>query len=243
MYTLLETIADNTAGNTNLLNLMEDAYSSWIGLYTGLSSSVTGLIDLDTLTGLLGSLGGSELDSDTLKDLDISKLHLSDLSDRLGIIEKVPGLDADTLTKFMANPTLLGQLLGYALEALCIDENPDKEQDNFYTHVYQVKSEEEKAEPTTESTTVVESTTAAPETTTTAAATENTTEAVTTTQPTTTQAANIPGNSNPKTGTIEFTQNNDEVTMPYQQIIIILAACAFAIVVTILIKKKNESEA
>ncbi len=222
VFTLLETILDNTAGNASVLEFIEGIYTSGLNMYSGFAGNlplapkaVEDATDDETIT--TGEDAAAEESEEKSGGIDLS------------ILKKIPGMNLDTLKGLLSNPTLVGQLLGYALEAMCIDENPGPQQDNHYAHIYSGKVEPantDEEQPTEQQQTSGETTTTA----TTPADTSSTVP-----------AANIPGSSNPGTGgAVERKKIELEPKVPAVELVITLGASALALAVTLVLRKKRE---
>lgn len=240
VFTLLETILDNSAGDADVLKFVEDIYTSGLNMYSGLAGNLPfapkaalqlvedGTDDTETT--------GETVDAESTDETLTTGAEVTEAEEEksggidLSILKKIPGVNVDTLKGLLSNPSLVGQILGYSLESMCIDENPGPQQDNNYAHIYSGKvepanNEEEKPteqeQPTTEPTTEP----------TTSAADDNTQ---------TVPAANIPGSNNPGTGGVAQTRIELEPKIPAAELIITLGASAFALAVTLIIRKKRE---
>lgn len=227
VFTLLETILDNTAGNADVVKFIEGLYTSGLNMYSGFAGNLplapqaaaqavedSGEDEQPVLTtGEQGEDAQAEESSEKSGGIDLS------------ILKKIPGMNADTLKGLLSNPSLVGQILGYALESMCIDENPGPQQDNNYAHIYTGKvepanSDEEK--PTEQQ--------------------QGSTEPTTTPSGSgsTVPASTIPGGNNPGTGAVEYTKIELEPKLPAAELIITLGASALALAVTLVLRKKRE---
>lgn len=220
VFTLLETILENSAGNADVLEFVEGIYTTALSMYSGLAGNLPFAPQLapkmaedgTDSTETTGAADDAEAETEKSGGLDLS------------ILKKIPGMNVDTLKGLLSNPSLVGQILGYALESMCIDENPGPQQDNKYAHIYSGKVEpanNDEEKPTEQS---------------------NTTEPTTTPSNggSTVPASNIPGGNNPGTGAVDYTRIELEPTIPSAELIITLGACALALAVTVVLRKKRE---
>ncbi|MBO4339431.1 MAG: metallophosphoesterase [Clostridia bacterium] len=228
VFTLLETILDNSAGNADVLKFVEGIYTSALSMYSGLAGN------LPFAAKFAPAKAPDDASDDTVTDGDDSAVTTGATGETeessggldLSILKKIPGMNVDTLKGLLSNPSLVGQLLGYALESMCIDENPGEKQDNNYAHIYSGKVEPANNEE------------------------ENPTEQANN-EPTTTPsnnnggsavpASNIPGGNNPGTGgAISNTTIELEPRIPSVELVITLGASAIALCITAILRKKRE---
>ena len=228
VFTLLETILDNAAGNADVLKFIEGIYTSGLNMYSGFAGSLPFAPELapaqapddasgdtDDTAALTGGEDGETTDEEASSGGGID----------LSILKKIPGMNMDTFKGLLSNPSLVGQILAYALESMCIDENPGPQQDNKYAHIYSGKVEPANTDE------------------------EQPTEQQTPTEPATTPsgsgsavpASNIPGGNNPGTGGfVSETKIELEPRIPAAELIITLGASALALAVTVVLRKKRE---
>jgi 3',5'-cyclic AMP phosphodiesterase CpdA len=228
VFTLLETILENSAGNADVLKFVEGIYTSGLDMYSGLAGN------LPFAAQKAPAKAPDDATDDTITDVtDAATTGATDAteesSDSSGIdfsfLKKIPGMNVDTLKGLLSNPSLVGQLLGYALESMCIDENPGEQQDNNYSHIYSGKVEPantDEENPTEQ---------ANNEPSTTPASSDGSTV----------PASNIPGGNNPGTGgAVSNTTIELEPKVPATQLVITLGASALALCVTAILRKKRE---
>jgi 3',5'-cyclic AMP phosphodiesterase CpdA len=219
VFALLETILDNSAGNADVLKFIEGIYTTGLSMYSGLAGNLPFAPKLAPAMAEDGTettgTDGTETTGADEAEAESGKSGGLDLS----ILKKIPGMNVDTLKGLLSNPSLVGQILGYSLEAMCIDENPGPQQDNNYTHVYAGKVEpanDQPSEPTTEQNTVNPS------------------------GGNTVPSNNIPGGKNPRTGIVMFDSNaSNGITAA--GLFVILSASAIALAVTAVLRKKREN--
>lgn len=222
VFTLLKTILDNTAGNATVLEFVESIYTAGLNMYSGLAGNIMGSLPFAPQAAP-ALVDGEGDDAQTTGETDAAAETEEEAEGGSGfdlsILKKIPGMNLDTLKGLLSNPSLVGQILGYAIESMCIDENPGERQDNNFTHIYSGKIEpanndEEKPteqannEPTTNQSTV--------------------------------PASTIPGGNNPATGGIAFTRVETEPKVPTAELILTLGASALALAVTVVLRKKRE---
>lgn len=244
VFTLLETILENTAGNASVLEFVESIYTSGLNMYSGIAGSLPfapkylpGPIKTEDESDAI-TTGEQDEQSEQDADVPTTGEEAQESEEKSGgldlsILKKIPGMNLDTLKGLLSNPTLVGQILAYALESMCIDVNPGPQQDNKYAHIYSGKvepaqaDEEQPTEQQQQETPVTQ-----PETTTAAPA-----DSGSSTVPT----ANIPGSNNPGTGgAVENTKIELEARVPAAELILTLGASALALAVTLVIRKKRE---
>ena len=228
VFTLLETILDNSAGNADVLKFVEGIYTSALSMYSGLAGN---LPFAPKLVSSAPSKAEDGTDDAVTDGTDASTTGATDEEEEssggldLSILKKIPGMNVDTLKGLLSNPSLVGQLLGYALESMCIDENPGERQDNNYAHIYSGKVEPANSDE------------------------ENPTEQANnepSTNPSnnggsTVPASNIPGGNNPGTGgAVSNTTIELEPRVPSAELVITLGASALALCVTAVLRKKRE---
>ena len=216
VFTLLETILDNTAGNASVLEFVEGIYTTGLSMYSGLA----GNLPFTPKMAPAMAEDGADLSGSEDAEAEAEKSSGLDFS----ILKKIPGMNVDTFKGLLSNPSLVGQILGYALESMCIDENPGFQQDNHYSHIYSGKVEpanNDEEKPTEQS---------------------NSNEPTTTPSNggSTVPSSNIPGGNNPGTGAVDYTRIELEPRIPSAELIITLGACALALGVTVVLRKKRE---
>jgi len=217
VFTLLKTILENASGNADALGFVEEIYTSGLGIYSGIAGNLPFAPKANPQKA--ESPDDAETTGETEAQAEESTKKSGGID--LSILKKIPGMNADTLKGLLKNPSLVGQILGYALESMCIDENPGKEMDNNVTHIYngKIQPSNEGEEKPTEAVTQ-----------------EVTTSASNSSVP----AANIPGASNPGTGGVSQTRIEVEPKVPSAELVLTLGACALALGVTAYLRKKKE---